>query len=103
MGTFDYGYIFNDINFGVRPVIVLKQSDILVKKMIEFTINGVTYQAEEGMTWKEWINSEYNISGFFVLSYGDVLSPEGALVVDVSVDDVIIPSHSYNINYSGFP
>ena len=30
--------------------------------MIEFTINGDTYQAEEGMTWGEWAESKYNIT-----------------------------------------
>lgn len=32
--------------------------------LITFTIDGVQYQAEEGMTWKEWCNSEYNVGGF---------------------------------------
>lgn len=31
-------------------------------KLITFTINGTSYNAEEGMTWEEWCNSEYNIS-----------------------------------------
>jgi hypothetical protein len=30
--------------------------------LITFTIDGVEYQAEEGMTWGEWFNSEYNTS-----------------------------------------
>ena len=28
-------------------------------KLISFTMDGKSYQAEEGMTWGEWINSEY--------------------------------------------
>lgn len=28
--------------------------------LITFTIDGEEYQAEEGMTWEEWVNSEYN-------------------------------------------
>ena len=28
-------------------------------KLITFTIDGTTYQAIDGMTWGEWINSEY--------------------------------------------
>lgn len=32
-------------------------------KLISFTINGGTYQAEEGMTWEKWIASTYNTSG----------------------------------------
>ena len=33
-------------------------------KMITFTIFGTQYQAEEGMTFDEWIVSEYNVDGF---------------------------------------
>lgn len=32
--------------------------------LISFKIDGKSYQAEEGMTWGEWINSAYNTSGF---------------------------------------
>ena len=38
--------------------------------IIEFTIGGTSYQAEEGMTWAEWIESEYNTDNL-VLGYGD--------------------------------
>ena len=34
------------------------------KKIISFTIGETTYQAEEGMTWGEWAESEYNTIGF---------------------------------------
>ena len=33
-------------------------------KIISFTVNGDAYQAKEGMTWGEWIASEYNTDGF---------------------------------------
>ena len=33
-------------------------------KIISFTVNGDEYQAKEGMTWGEWIASEYNTDGF---------------------------------------
>ena len=33
-------------------------------KLITFTIDGVTYQAEPGMTWEKWVNSKYNTGGF---------------------------------------
>ena len=32
--------------------------------LINFTINGVSYQAEEDMTWDSWVNSSYNTGGF---------------------------------------
>ena len=34
--------------------------------MITFTIDGATYQAEEGMTWGEWVESEYNTDGYYI-------------------------------------
>ncbi|MBO5121283.1 MAG: hypothetical protein J6C28_06340 [Bacilli bacterium] len=33
--------------------------------LITFTIDGVTYQAEEGMTWLEWVESSYNIDYYY--------------------------------------
>ena len=35
--------------------------------LIIFTVYGVEYQAEEGMTWEEWVNSEYNFNGGFFI------------------------------------
>ena len=35
--------------------------------MISFTIAGTSYQAEEGMTWEQWVNSSYNTGGFYVI------------------------------------
>lgn len=32
--------------------------------LISFTIDGTSYQAEEGMTWTEWVDSKYNVDGF---------------------------------------
>lgn len=37
--------------------------------IISFTINGTSYQAEEGMTWAEWVDSEYNTPGCYVGTY----------------------------------
>lgn len=33
---------------------------------ISFTIGSATYQAEEGMTWTEWVNSSYNIISAYI-------------------------------------
>ena len=32
--------------------------------LISFTIDGTSYQAEEGMTWAQWVNSSYNTGRF---------------------------------------
>jgi hypothetical protein len=34
--------------------------------LITFTIEGVKYLAEEGMTWGEWVESEYNIDKYYI-------------------------------------
>ena len=36
------------------------------KPLISFTIDGTSYQAEEGMTWGDWVNSEYDNDEFTV-------------------------------------
>ena len=40
--------------------------------LITFSIDGTTYQAEEGMTWEDWIDSEYDTSGFINSRSGNV-------------------------------
>lgn len=37
---------------------------IIPSGIINFTIDGILYQAESGMTWADWINSEYNIDNW---------------------------------------
>lgn len=50
--------------FSVRPVEDDNiQMDVI---MISFTIQNESYQAESGMTWFEWVNSEYNTGGYYV-------------------------------------
>lgn len=34
--------------------------------LISFSIDGTSYQAEEGMTWEQWVASSYNTGGFYV-------------------------------------
>lgn len=36
------------------------------KNIITFTINRVEYQAVEGMTWKTWCDTDYNVDKFYV-------------------------------------
>ena len=35
-------------------------------ELISFTIDGDHYEAEDGMTWGEWVDSEYNTGGAYV-------------------------------------
>lgn len=53
--------------------------------LISFTIDGTTYQAEEGMTWAEWCESEYNTNNYKHDSYYVYLSaPEASVALNGS-------------------
>lgn len=39
---------------------------LILKEPISFKIDGVSYQADEGMTWSEWCDSSYNTGGYYV-------------------------------------
>ena len=52
-----------------------------------FTIDGVTYTAEQGMTWGQWVDSSYDTRGF--VNNGDLIYTDDltyALVHEVSND-----------------
>ena len=38
------------------------------KKICTITIGDSTYEFEEGMTWEQWLNSNYNIDGCYILN-----------------------------------
>lgn len=68
-------------------------------ELITFTISHITentYQAEEGMTWEEWISSEYNIDGY-IINYNRVYTASNSTyyVDGVSSSAVIINNHLY--------
>lgn len=72
---------------------------------ILFTIDSTNYFADEGMTWAEWVESEYNTGGYTnkTSSYGNVVlfgsvgvaGVKTATSVVVQQSDVIISNHSY--------
>ena len=36
------------------------------QNLISFSVDDVTYYAEKGMTWEEWVNSDYNVDNFYI-------------------------------------
>ena len=49
--------------------------------LITFIIGDTQYQAEEGMAWSEWIESNYNVDGYYIdLTLLSILSPDGKTV-----------------------
>lgn len=83
--------------------------------IITFTINGTEYNAIEGMTWGEWINSDYNVEEkygleckaingavIFKLNSGGYYVSEASLGV-LHGNDIIIANGSYIHQTSGIP
>lgn len=73
--------------------------------LITFTIDGTEYQAEEGMTWEEWINSEYNIDMTFGIDEFEGTSIMngsmyiGTLTEYVESSDLIIANYEYILTW----
>ena len=84
----------------VRPFAILNNNDGGVT-MISFTVGGVQYQAEEGMTWGEWVNSEYNTSQILVINGTVLTGPTGVYILKdnraVLGTDILINNMSYTV------
>jgi hypothetical protein len=77
--------------------------------LITFRVIDKNYQAEEGMTWNQWLNSEYNTINAYEDSTGiyieactflgtgldsiDIISYQDG--TPVLLDDIIINNHDY--------
>ena len=67
---------------------------------ISFTIAGTTYQADNGMTWGDWVNSSYNTGGFIIVD-DNVRAPNynvvGIVICDYSqeITTPIIANQAY--------
>lgn len=73
-------------------------------ELITFSIAGITYQAEKGMTWGEWIDSEYNTGGFIIGNYNYVQRGSSYVGIDYTLtygNDVIIANQIYKLGASG--
>ena len=86
-------------------VMVTKAAEVT---LISFTIGGKSYQAEEGMTWAEWVNSSYNTGGYYIGEYGVYSSSGGSRVAleQDSIDlvmssDTITSGHNYGTYLGG--
>lgn len=83
--------------------VTYKMPETVEPALIIFMISGIEYQAEEGMTWSEWVASSYN-SGGYTESDGKIMrlrkfvyTPAGS----VDSSDVIVPNESYTEETGG--
>lgn len=70
--------------------------------LINFSIEGGNYSAEEGMTWGEWVASSYNTANFVIANTNQIQSSTGKYVavadVRVTTDEAIIANKSYMLS-----
>ena len=67
---------------------------------ISFKIGQVTYYAAEGMTWAEWVETDYNTGGWYIDTIGDVRASSG-LVSNVTSTQTIVDGQTYTAVVSG--
>ena len=110
------GYIFNselskcenggELSWDNEKKVVLMSGNVSDKcyvyfdiiSTIIFKIKNKTYYAKPGMTWEEWINSEYNVDGVYIT--GGILSTDSSIsdsdcnvISDITVS--IVENYSY--------
>lgn len=71
--------------------------------LISFTIAGTSYQAEEGMTWGEWVDSGYNTIGCYYNNQGDAVKTSTGKFININYNsvttyDVIIANGDYDLS-----
>ena len=69
--------------------------------LISFTIakgsSSTSYQAEQGMTWTQWVSSSYNTAEFYI-SGTSVYEKGGSFAIEsVNSTDAIIANHAYTL------
>jgi hypothetical protein len=72
----------------------------LITFYIFIDVHTMSFQAEEGMTWQEWVNSEYNIDSYVIHNSGVWTTSLSGYINNVIPQDVIVANRKY-IFYSG--
>ena len=90
------------INTWMNTPITIDEINSLFRKKIKFIVNGTgtEHQAEEGMTWGEWVGSEYNVYRSFEIDPSDNTVYYGSRQVSndkglVFVSDIIQEGYDY--------
>ena len=68
--------------------------------LISFKINGATYQAVEGMTWSDWVQSAYNTGGYVWNANGFICNADSTQSVYYGVYAVYRSDIIYGREYS---
>lgn len=104
------GYEYsNNWGYGVRPVITIPKSELYMDVNVSTsTIGNKVYKAIVGMTWREWVNSEYNTDGYNISGDGikravneSMYTKPNGVWQQTYADEKIIPGESYILTYGG--
>ncbi len=93
-----YEILFNGNTVSATDIIV--NNGNYDANLITFTIQGMTLYAEDGMTWEEYVNSEYNILPLIIDGDNIKLGNSTSLYLNnnsVHQHDFINPNGSYNL------
>jgi hypothetical protein len=100
----DTGDVIDDVNVEyattayvdelVGDINSVLESIISGVSLITFTIDGTKYQAEEGMTWEQWVNSEYNTIPDISIQGATIFLPDG-YIFGVVLSDIITNNDYY--------
>lgn len=71
-------------------------TEVQTPTLISFTIENITYQAEDGMIWEDWIVSAYNTDGYISSGVAILDSSEISSVAKVDSFHSIIFVSPYN-------
>ena len=79
-----------------------KKECISKETLIPFSLDGTTYYAKKGMTWKEWINSNFYEKNSGILIPNRTVTKNGVQVFDgteyVIGENIIIENKNYITN-----
>ena len=87
----DFTVSFDDIS--------LIYSTVDNENLITFTVEGTSYQAIEGMSWIDFINSEYNVNQLFSEDSTSVLFNNRQFVAFNDCSRLLIASETISANY----
>lgn len=90
---------FGDLDAALDAIIALQES--LLPKVLTFSLTDPagtsTYSFEEGMTWEQWVNSEYNTIGAYVNSDSIWVNYNASFYCICDYDTGFIVSAGYDI------
>lgn len=95
-------YVLPNVSYVDNSNVVMYNPNAASVSLIEFTICGTPYQAEEGMTWQEFVESSYNdgnvvINNKYVNYNGHSLANPSGMSYMTNPSDLIVANHNYEI------